>query len=368
MLLLKHNWTRLWTNWIGYNTMKQRFLSIEDFKKRAKKRAPKDAQLLKFTSGGVEDLTQKDMLEFADSGNGSREDLRLKFVISTNAIDRDNDSIDVNGWDFGNFSKGGSVLWSHDPTLAPIARPRSVFVEDGRLKSVAEFTPQDLNPFGYMIYRMFKQKFMSGVSVGFAPKAWEFSEERDGGINFQKQELLEYSATPIPSNPQALIEAKSVGIDLDPMSQWVESELDGRLSMFDDDDYIIVRRSKLENVYATLNTKTTVVLSGDVRTADDIMDQLKKGSAEMHVKSVGESISEVDAEVRAEEAALLAELAGSEIPAETVAAASAATPAAVSSEKKEEPAPYLTIDQFMELDEDEEIEIEGIEEFFEIEE
>jgi hypothetical protein len=71
------------------------------------------------------------------------------------------------------------------------------------------------------------------VSVGFTPKEymWVSSQSdaeraRRGGIDFIKQEMLEYSSVPVPANPNALALAKSAGIDVTPLKQWAEQVLD----------------------------------------------------------------------------------------------------------------------------------------------
>ena len=45
-------------------------------------------------------------------------------------------------------------------------------------------------------------------------------------MNFRRQSLLEFSSVPVPSNPQALVEARSAGIDLEPAIEWATRTLD----------------------------------------------------------------------------------------------------------------------------------------------
>jgi hypothetical protein len=101
-------------------------------------------------------------------------------------------------------------------------------VEDEKLKSVALFTPKELNPFGYMVGEMYAKGFLRAVSVGFVGLKWSYAKEKDrsGGMDFHQQELLEYSCVPVPANPDALLEAKSVGIDTTPLRNWAEKILD----------------------------------------------------------------------------------------------------------------------------------------------
>ena len=158
----------------------------------------------------------------------SDSDTMVEFIISTSGIDRDGDTISVDGWNLTNFHKNPVVPWAHNYGQPPVARAINTRKEDGVLKSKSLFTGKELYPFGYMIGKMYEQKFLSAVSVGFNPSKFVFVEdsERKFGVDFIEQELLEYSAVPVPSNPEALIQARSKGIDITPMKEYLEELLD----------------------------------------------------------------------------------------------------------------------------------------------
>jgi len=157
----------------------------------------------------------------------------LDFIISSDVVDRMGDVIDATGWELDNWRANPVVLWAHDSvTGVPVARGEKIWVqrEEGRdlLMSTARFTHRDLNPFGHMIGRLYRERFLSAVSVGFIPLEWSIDESRPGfmPINFLRQELLEYSAVPIPANPEALVDARAKGIDTAPLIAWAEKLLD----------------------------------------------------------------------------------------------------------------------------------------------
>jgi hypothetical protein len=158
------------------------------------------------------------------------EDRTLDFIISTSSVDRMNDRIMVEGWDLTPFKSNPVVLFGHDGSEPPVAKATQVGVEGGALLARAQFTSKDLYPFGDMIYRMYLEGFMRATSVGFIPKEFEFREEEDEsamlGFDFTRQELLEFSAVPVPANPEALIQARHAGIDTLPLKQWAEKVLD----------------------------------------------------------------------------------------------------------------------------------------------
>lgn len=155
-----------------------------------------------------------------------RENRIIDFIISTAAVDRDNDTISIDGWDLANYKSNPVVLFAHDHWQMPVARSRQVFIADDSLQSKAEFTPKDLYPFGFMVFEFYANDFMRATSVGFKPQEWAYDEGRKYGVNFSKQELLEYSTVPVPSNPEALMQARAKGIDTNPLKAWCEQYLD----------------------------------------------------------------------------------------------------------------------------------------------
>jgi hypothetical protein len=59
-----------------------------------------------------------------------------------------------------------------------------------------------------------KAGFLKSGSVGFLPTSYKFSDDPDrpNGIDFETQELLEFSITPVPADVNALIEARAKGL------------------------------------------------------------------------------------------------------------------------------------------------------------
>jgi HK97 family phage prohead protease len=146
------------------------------------------------------------------SKKGSRRVLRWRG--STPTIDRDGDSIPLEGWDTDNFLKNPVVLFGHDYHSLPVGRARSITMsEDGmdfdiEFPSSAEEAGEHFK-FTDSVYRMASNGFLSAASVGFRPlESPEYPEESDGVTRasriWGKRELLELSIVPVPSNPTAL--------------------------------------------------------------------------------------------------------------------------------------------------------------------
>ena len=156
----------------------------------------------------------------------------LEFVLSTAAVDREHDIIEVEVWTTDNFEKNPVVLWAHSYGQPPVGKAIKTWSDDGALRGRVRFTPRDMNPFGHMIYQMVQGGFLNAVSVGFQPHEYVFNDEH-GGYDFKVQDLLEFSIVPVPANPEALIAASvDAGIDLAPMQEWAKGILDG----LDEDD------------------------------------------------------------------------------------------------------------------------------------
>jgi HK97 family phage prohead protease len=189
-----------------------KFVTIEDFRKLAD--SP-DAKEVAIRSESIEEVEAK---------SDATETRILTFTISSSAVDRDRDMVSTHGWDLAGYTKNPVVLWAHNYRQIPVARARKVWVEDGsKLKAEDEFTPKGVDAFNDTVFELYRMRFMRATSVGFRPLKWNWNEERKGGIDFLEQELLEHSFVPVPANPDALMDAKSAGIDTEPLKKWAEN-------------------------------------------------------------------------------------------------------------------------------------------------
>ncbi len=195
----------------------------------------------------------------------------LWWTVSTEQRDRDKDRLSIGGWDTKNYRKNPVVLWAHNsgsgmfsgPPIPPIGRALKIEIdrEKGRLRLLKQFAPQEVHPFGFMIYQLALEGILKAASVGFLPTKWQQDEPQEGekaeeriGLLFLKQELLESSVVSIPSNPGALQEAKSVkGIDLAPYLPFCEQVLDEKSTG------LWLPKKDVEAVYAIVRPQTTII-------------------------------------------------------------------------------------------------------------
>jgi HK97 family phage prohead protease len=140
--------------------------------------------------------------EIKSPSTGSR---TISFIISTDAVDRDGDSIDPKGWELDTYRKNPCVLWSHDYSQPPVAKATSIESTKNGLAATAEFPAKGVYPFADTVYELLKGGFLSASSVGFRPIDGAPAEGRKG-VNYFKQELLEFSIVPVPANPEALVQ------------------------------------------------------------------------------------------------------------------------------------------------------------------
>jgi HK97 family phage prohead protease len=121
------------------------------------------------------------------------------------------DRIAVNGWELGQYRRNPVVLWAHDANAPPIARMPRIFPSGDKLLGGVKFASADVYSFADTIYRLVVGGFISAGSVGFTPIDFKFSSDPDRpmGIDFKRQELLEFSICPIPANANTLVDGRS---------------------------------------------------------------------------------------------------------------------------------------------------------------
>lgn len=177
----------------------------------------------------------------------------IRFTFSDGSVDRSGDTIDPKGWELDSFQKNPVALWAHASYAPPIGRASNVGAVKGKLMGDIEFMSAEISPFADSIYRMVQGGFIKAVSVGFIPLEYAYVNDKDRpwGIDFKRQELLEISVCPVPCNPNALQEARSKGINTEPLREWAEQ-------LLDDGGSILVPRDFLEETFRQAKTPRTV--------------------------------------------------------------------------------------------------------------
>jgi HK97 family phage prohead protease len=214
--------------------MSHKLLTVDEFRASAKGGARPEGTVVRLAVADPE----------AAADNRS-----VRFVFSDGSVDRAGDSIDPAGWQTDTFMKNPVALWAHDSYSPPIGRASNVGRSGDRLMGDIEFMSADISPFADSIYKMVKAGFVKAVSVGFIPLDWTFAKDasRPFGVNFNKQELIEISVCPVPCNPNALQEAKSLGIDTGPLREWASK-------LLDEGGHVLIPRNVLEETFRQAKT------------------------------------------------------------------------------------------------------------------
>ena len=159
---------------------------------------------------------------------GAESDRVLRFIGTDESEDRDGDIIKASGWDFTNFKNNPVFLPFHQYDKVPIGKCVALNQAIGstgtsfdiKFPTIADLCSDPTHPsnealLSDTIYNAYKCGIMSAVSVGFIGKESVKREDQKElpdwlrGNIFTSQELLELSAVSVPSNPNALMQARS---------------------------------------------------------------------------------------------------------------------------------------------------------------
>ena len=144
---------------------------------------------------------------------------QASFTITTETPDRVGDSVKAAGLSLTNYKKNPVVLWAHDYAGLPIGKAVSIVASATGVKAIVRFATAE-NPMAATVYNLVRAGYLSAVSIGF--RALEVAANEYDGWDITKSELLEFSVVPVPMHPEALIEARAAGIDVEPMLSWAK--------------------------------------------------------------------------------------------------------------------------------------------------
>lgn len=128
-----------------------------------------------------------------------------RIQITTGGVDRDKDRVMPMGGRLENYLKNSVVQWSHiySEPFATIGRSDSLEVNADGI--VASFTlrpaANDQDPQN-IVRLLWEGGWVKTASIGFIPIRADSNDF--GGLDFHEWELLEWSLTPVPSQPAAI--------------------------------------------------------------------------------------------------------------------------------------------------------------------
>jgi phage head maturation protease len=123
-------------------------------------------------------------------------------MITTENLDRVGDVVRAAGADITAFMSNAVVLWGHEYSEPAIAKAISLEIIPGvGIKSAFQFPERGVYPKADLIRSLWGAGFLNAVSIGFIPI--EFNP-LNGGIEYTKWEMLEYSVVNVPAQQGAL--------------------------------------------------------------------------------------------------------------------------------------------------------------------
>jgi len=134
-------------------------------------------------------------------------------VIAAPGVARDGAMINPDGWDFSAYLRNPIVLFAHDVSKLPVGRCVDLQNVNGSLIATAEFDME--NEQAAELFNSISRGFLRGTSVRWNPT--RTSVKRVNGkdvLYFEAQELLEWSFTPLPVDPNALVIRSADGDEL----------------------------------------------------------------------------------------------------------------------------------------------------------
>ena len=159
------------------------------------------------------------------------ENYRITHTVNTKALDRYNTVVLPRGAEVAHFLSNAVVLWHHNTERnvvgIPIGKCVDLSIREDEIVCTTEFNRKD--PLAVRVFEAYRDGFMNAWSIGFIPKAFtEITPDNMEEINktynlnlkitqaefaanawwgywvIHKWDMLEYSAVPVPGNPEAL--------------------------------------------------------------------------------------------------------------------------------------------------------------------
>jgi len=150
----------------------------------------------------------------------------IPFILTSKTVDRDSEVMLPDGGDITEFKDNPVFMWAHDISSPSIGRvlPETIKQTKQKMTGDVEFDLED--PFAAMVFNKYVKKHLNAGSIRFRPVTIGMDPVLPGqkGVTHLKWKLLEFSAVPVPANPQALAQIQKGLEDLgdDRAKEWNE--------------------------------------------------------------------------------------------------------------------------------------------------
>ena len=122
---------------------------------------------------------------------------RASFIFNTEDVGRDGHIVRNAGIRVDNYRTNPVILWAHDDQAPPVGRAVDIEIGKEQARVAVEFAPRELYPFGDLVGRMVKARYLNCVSESWMPLKAKLRAGGEG-YDFQEVDLLEISIITIP--------------------------------------------------------------------------------------------------------------------------------------------------------------------------
>ena len=172
----------------------------------------------------------------------------FRFVFSNEKVGRDGFVVLNKAIKHANYDRNNVALFAHDDKQPPIGRGINIDTSAANCTIDIQFVPRDILPFAGTIRDLVAGKWLRAVSLSWQPIEAKRSSDPDIAAIFTEVDMLEVSIVPLPALPDALLAARSHGVNIRPLGEWAERALDMP-------GYRGLPRTQLEAIYRSASPK-----------------------------------------------------------------------------------------------------------------
>jgi len=190
----------------------------------------------------------------------NKKDRTVTSYVSTIVKDSFNEVV-LPVFDFSRYQKNPVVLWVHDQWFPPVGRSMWQKTDDSGLLAKTEF--QNKTQFGIDIWNLYADGYLKAWSIAYQPRKrvrpgddewqalWEEWQFDASAREIHSDNLLfEYSAVPVPANPDAINDMMKVV-----KSASMRLQIEGALRQRVHDEAVIVDNSEIIAELKKMNTR-----------------------------------------------------------------------------------------------------------------
>lgn len=212
-----------------------------------------------------------------------------RFVFSNEKPGRDSFIVLNSAIQYENYRRNPVVLWAHDDSQPPVGKGANIDTTSGADCTIdVTLVPRDILPFAGTVDDLISGGWLRAVSLSWMPI--EYKPSRDPGVSviFTAIDMLEVSVTPLPALPDALLTARSRGVNTRPLGIWAERALEMR-------GYAAVPRPQLEAIARAASAPRSSLSSTRAARAARAQELIEIGRRQEKVRAIRARIAKSDA-------------------------------------------------------------------------